>query len=99
MKLIVGVVVSSLALTVTATAAAEQPDRFAPVFESGGIQVYSKADFDEGDTTPSLPKGKAKWRFQIAVPSVAAACTCGAAARAVISAATRRRSLSATRLD
>jgi len=41
MKLIVGVVVSSLALTVTATAAAELPDRFAPVFESGGIQVYS----------------------------------------------------------
>ena len=32
-------------------------DRFAPVFEGGGIEVYLKMDFDEGDN-PFTSQGK-----------------------------------------
>jgi hypothetical protein len=57
MKPTVGFVVWSLVLNAVAVAAAEPNDRFAPVLKGGGIQVYLKMDFDQGEN-PFTSQGK-----------------------------------------
>ncbi|GAG43720.1 unnamed protein product, partial [marine sediment metagenome] len=59
MKPILASIVLGLMLAATATAAEGQADPFAPIFEGGGIEVYLKIDFDEGDN-PFAAQGKAE---------------------------------------
>jgi lysophospholipase L1-like esterase len=59
MKPITASIVLGLMLAAIATAAEGQGDRFTPVFEGGGIQVYLKMEFDEGEN-PFTAQGGAE---------------------------------------
>ena len=61
MKPIFVSIVLGLMTAATAMGAEGESERFAPIFEGGGIEVYLKIDFDEGDN-PFTAQGKAaKW--------------------------------------